>query len=110
MEKITFRLNNDINTQTSLQPLFNISISVTIESVKLCQSLIAPDVPVRTFVNEYFRAADLLEAQSNGEEELNTNQSYNHVCGNTFPTIKLALVRAIAAKPHSADVERLISI
>lgn len=78
--------------------------------MKECYSEIVPDMDVVQFCSEYRTAAQCLAEyrnECNGQHEAlkmltNTNP-------NQFTVLKTALARIVAAKPHSAEVERFIS-
>lgn len=102
------RLDLDIDLQEDLQPLLEIKRTVSEESLKRCYTAIAKDCDENTFYHEYRTAADLLLGHD-FTNTLNTLQKLLELVPDELPILKLALARVSAAKPHSADVERLIS-
>ena len=87
----------------SLEVLRNLR-AVTISELRVCHSAIVPDVPLSDFIQSYQEAANRITSTSSVRDVLRQTL---HV--NEWKPLSTALSRLIAAKPHSADVERLIS-
>ena len=91
-----------------LEPLRHILPSTTDDQLRECHKLIVPDVPLSDFVMSYREVLDHLPSKE--REELNPRDLYQYVCKTEcWNALSVALARLLAAKPHSADVERLIS-
>lgn len=108
MELIRERLAADVILDEILQPLNEIKSTATSESLMRCHSFIAIDLDPQDFRVQYYESAELLKhfPRKNVHESL---QKLVEV-SNELNVFKTALARAVVAKPHSADVERLISI
>ncbi len=91
-----------------MQPLAKICPSVTKNDLQSCLSFIGPDLDQNTFVFEYYKAAHMLQ-DIQCYTALSTLQAIHKLYPDGLHTLKSALSRVVAAKPHSADVERLIS-
>lgn len=101
-------LNDDIEIQNGLSPLLELNSDVSYDSLRLCHSIIVPEMESEDFCDEYYAAANVLTA----EEKRNTLSNViklEQTSSQRFSTLKLALARAFAIKPHSADVENIIS-
>lgn len=106
--RLNQRLDYDIKLQEDLQPLLEIRTNNSDYSLKLCYRTIVSDCDENSFYREYNMAADLLTGYE-FNNPLDTLQKLHTLVPDELPTLKLALARVVAAKPHSADVERLIS-
>lgn len=96
----------DSQVRLDILPLRKLDPDVSSEELKRCHKVVCPDLDLRTFSQEYFELACLDEYSECSPTEL-----LKILCRNKndqFVTIKTALARLLAAKPHSADVERLI--
>lgn len=105
------RLDQDRDMYECLQPLLKIDATTPHESLSKCHSVIIPDLDCNSFYREYYAAADVLTLY--GNEIVTTLETLKILSTNypdQFAVLKTALARIIAAKPHSADVERLISM
>lgn len=110
MIRLNQRLDHDIKLQEDLAPLLEIKTTIANHSLKLCYAAIVPDCDENAFCGEYNTAAELLT----GYEFTNPLHTLQKLCTvvpdpDELSCLKLALARIVAAKPHSADVERLIS-
>lgn len=70
--------------------------------------MIVSDYDENVFYSEYMTAVQLLKDES-PENPLDILKELNRRVPNQLLVLKNALARVAAAKPHSADVERLIS-
>lgn len=107
MNHINIRIGMDSFLHEQISPLVNLDVTMDVEAVKRCFASILPDVDEETFLKEYYDAADLLKDAS-CDTTLKILQHLNRTKPNRFRTLKIALARVAAIKPHSADVERLI--
>ena len=106
---------------SAIKVLERISCETTDDELRQCHALICPDKQLHLFADAYRSAASIFKRLSNVNENDLVNSSsrttsMHHslqrllkIKGNRFDTLKVSLARAIACKPHSADVERLIS-
>lgn len=102
------RLQLDDDLLAAMEPLRLISLLTSREDLELCRSTLVPDFPQNQFSSDYYEAAEILK----NDPHLTTLESLQKIIKvrpNSLTSIKLALARVAAAKPHSADVERLIS-
>lgn len=102
------RMDFDIELQENLKPLAVISKTVSHQALKSCYKSIVPDLNEESFHNEYAVAADLLN-EKEFDSPLKTLQELQRCIPEDLFVLKSALARVAAAKPHSSDVERLIS-
>lgn len=102
---LNLRIDLDASLHKTLQPLANISSSVSQEDLKLCYLFIIPDLDEKTFFSDYKTATEFLK-----DATLASLQTLHKISPDHLHTMKIALARVLAAKPHSADVERLISV
>lgn len=87
-----------------IAPLPKISSFTTEDDLNACYSFIPRDMDKEKFFSEYFDAAELLK-----DFECDTGrESLRKLTPDRLQTTKLALARVVAAKPTSADVERLM--
>lgn len=107
-QNICERLDADIIVDETLHPLKQINSTTSAESLELCHSFIVPDLDHQVFCTQYFIAADLLK-NVECKSVHDSLQKLNEL-SNDLSVLKVALARAVVAKPHSSDVERLISI
>lgn len=103
------RLGVDEVADNHLRPLSVFQQSTTSRALKLCHTFIVPDMKESDFVAEYYQATELLK-----QTKFETPFEILHALRNgsfagQYPALTAALVRAAVAKPHSSDVERLIS-
>ena len=87
-----------------LQTLNN---SVTDDEIKLCHKVICPDFDLLNFASSYREAAACDQLKGKKITEKNVLKSILKV--DHWRPLAVAMARIIAATPHSADVERLIS-
>lgn len=107
IDSIRERLSADDTFEAILQPLNDIKSTTSSESLLLCHSFIASDLDQEEFCEQYYQSADLLKdfQRKSAHESLQKLTELS----TELTVFKTALARAIAAKPHSSDVERLIS-
>lgn len=89
---------------SAIQPLVNINLAVRQNDLKTCHAFIIKDLDEKTFLSEYKLAAESLR-----DIDCDTPKTYLLALEELeleLNTIKIALARVIATKPHSADVER----
>ena len=100
------RLDDDsLASAAALSPPRQLSSSPTNEQLRACHKAICPDVPLVDFVSEYKEASEMKHLQSLCTKPLlSCLAAEKH-----YPMLTIAIARLVAAKPHSADVERLIS-
>lgn len=108
IELLNERLNYDRHLQEALQPLASITSTVTSQSLKLCYKTIIPDLDENDFYVDFAIATNLLKNYQ-FKTPLDTLRQLQLLEPHQLKLLKIALARIIAAKPHSADVERLIS-
>lgn len=107
VQHLKTRLALDIPLLRAFEPLVNIRTSTPQENLELCHRIIATDFEENIFKSEYHLAAKLL----NGREFTSTLETLKTLIEKSpdqLNTIKVSLARISVAKPHSADVERLI--
>lgn len=102
------RLDFDIELQRKLEPLGSMKTSVCYQELQSCYELIVPDLNENAFHTDYASAFNLLK-DYDIEDPLQILQKLELLAPGKFEVLKTALARVAAAKPHSADVERLIS-
>lgn len=74
-----------------------------------CWSFIAPDLDQDEFLFDYYAAAGVLN-YDNAPDNVTPLQTLKKLTEHEgFRTLKIALAKVAVLKPHSADVERLIS-
>lgn len=102
---LTIRLDLDASLLTAFQPLFTINSSTSLGDLEDCHAIVAPDIDPNIFIADYY------ELLSDGQPRtaLESLQKLCDVSPQHLHSIKTGLARILAAKPHSADVERLIS-
>lgn len=93
----------------SLKPLAKIVSAALKEDVDKCRSFIAPDLNEDQFLLDYYGAAGVLGHVDEFQKPLQSLKYLTEFHPNEFHTLKRALARVAALKPHSVDVERLIS-
>ncbi|KAJ6648066.1 hypothetical protein Bhyg_03291, partial [Pseudolycoriella hygida] len=101
------RLDYDKELQENLRPLASITSSTTSSSLQLCHSTIIPDLSLVQFLRDYEIAANSLCGYKY-KTPFDTLQKLQQLHPNELNVLKIALARVVAAKPHAADVERLI--
>lgn len=102
------RFSVDDNLRIAVKPFVKICSSVTQTELKLCHSFIIPDLDENIFFSDYYEAAELLN-DFECEDATATFKKLMETASDKLCTVKCALARILAAKPHSANVERLIS-
>lgn len=102
------RLDYDLKLREDLKPLLAIRPTVTQHSLKLCCTAVANDLDEEAFNKEYVIAANLLK-DYDFKNPHNTLQTLHKLVPDQLLTHSTALARVVAAKPHSGDVERLVS-
>lgn len=108
IKQINIRINFDSTLHETIQPLVNISFGVQEQDLKICHDFLVSDLNQNTFLCEYHEAAELLK-DTDCDTPLTSLRTLNEMSPDGLSTIKIALARIVATKPHSADVERLIS-
>lgn len=108
IQNFNVRLELDNGLLAAMEPLRVVSLSTPTEDLELCHSTFAPDFGRDQFVSDYYGAAEILNDYQ-CKTTLESLQKIIDVCPENLTSLKLALARVSAAKPHSADVERLIS-
>ena len=100
------RLDDDSLASTAaLSPPKQLSSSPTNEQLLACHKAICPDLPLVDFGSEYKAGSEMEHLQS-----LCTKPLLSCLASEKqYPVLTIAIARLVAAKPHSADVERLIS-
>lgn len=96
----------DSSLRDNILPLRVLDPDTSVEQLKKCYKIACPDLEFRLFCQEYFELACVQEYRESSPVQL-----LKILCRNKdgqFDTIKKALARLVAAKPHSADVERII--
>lgn len=106
--QLRIRLGIDESLQQTLRPLVDMKSTVSSQDLQQCYSFLLPDCDENGFYTEYYRAADLLR-DCDCTTTLSYLQKLQELCPNDLSIMKCGLARVAAAKPHSADVERLIS-
>ena len=100
------RLDEDsLESTAALSPLKKLDPSATNDQLKACYNAICPDLSLLDFVSEYRDAADIEDLKKLNTQSLLRALASEKKCS----TLTTAIARVVAAKPHSADVERLIS-
>jgi len=102
------RFGIDDTFQAAIKPLAEISSSASVEELKMCHYFVIPDLNQDSFILEYYETAEFLN-RNKCETALASLEKIINMCPDQFNTVKCALGRTLAAKPHSADVERSIS-
>lgn len=105
---LTMRLDFDLDIQNHLSPLFEIRLDIQTEPLEECHSCKIPDLSVDDFVLEYKLAANSL-SDTDRKNPLQSIVTLENTSSYRYRTLKVALARAAVIKPHSADVERMIS-
>lgn len=106
--QLKIRLGIDDSLQQTLKPLVDIKNTISTRDLQHCHSFLLNDFDENCFCREYKKAADLLK-DSDCKTTLSYLQKLHELCPNDLSVIKRGLARVAAAKPHSSDVERLIS-
>jgi hypothetical protein len=109
---------------SALRILSDLKFDATDEELSRCRRVVCPDKDLQLFFDDYRSAATLikcsLEQQVSDEpgNTISTLRTLNIVSKfrmlmslphSKYNALKTSLARVIATKPHSADVERLIS-
>jgi hypothetical protein len=90
---------------SSLEPLRKLNPLIADSALRDCHGAVAPDLALKDFACAYKEAA-----QSTNLQALNARQLLHETLKNEqWRPLSVALARIVASKPHSADVERLIS-
>ena len=88
-----------------LLPLAQMKVDVSDDELRACHKMIIPDCDLFEFCQSYREAVAIPSIQDEGPRSV-----LKQIVGmEEMKTLAIALARVIAAKPHSADVERLIS-
>lgn len=101
-------LDVDADIQNGLAPLLELNPSASYDSLNRCHSIIIPEMESEVFCIEYYEAANLLNTKDR-KDSLQSVLKLEQTYTKRFNVLKLALARAYAIKPHSADVENIIS-
>ena len=88
-----------------LTPLAKLKVDVSDDEIRTCHKVIIPDCSLFEFCQRYREAVATPSIQNKGPRSV----LKQIVCMEEMKTLAVALARVIAAKPHSADVVRLIS-
>ena len=100
------RLDDDsLESTAALSPLNKLDPSATNDQLKACHNAICPDLSLLDFASEYRDAADIEDLRKLNTQSLLRALASEKKCS----TLTTAIARVVAAKPHSADVERLVS-
>lgn len=102
-------MDEDTDIRNRLKPLLHIKATTTLESLHQCHSCLVPEYDTNVFVSEYYRAAHLLRDNDFKSVYINLKDLLTNT-SEQFVVLPYALARAASIKPHSADVERLISM
>lgn len=105
---LKIRLSLDADLLKSFKPLLSMSLATSEEDLKTTHAVIVPDVDQEIFISEYYEAAALLIDEP-PRTVLDTLKKLISINPGHLQSIQTSLARILAAKPHSADVERLIS-
>jgi hypothetical protein len=108
IQDLKMRLDLDLPLIKAFEPLLSINSLASLEDLKMCHAVVAPDIDENIFISDYYNAAALL----NNDESCNPHEALKkliEISPHHLSSIKSSLARILAAKPHSADVERLIS-
>jgi hypothetical protein len=108
IQNLNVYFDEDVDVQNSLAPLLELDPNVPYDKLNHCQSIIVPDMECESFCNEYYEAANLLTADER-KNPLQNVLKLEQTCSKQFKVLKSALARGYAIKPHSADVENIIS-
>ncbi|KAJ6642661.1 hypothetical protein Bhyg_07614 [Pseudolycoriella hygida] len=108
IQHLILRFERDDTLQSAIKPIGEMSSSATIHELRKCHSSIIPDLDEQLFLSEYYEAAEMLKSYQ-CEHPLTALQKLIEIRPDMFSTVKCALSRTLATKPHSADVERLIN-
>lgn len=102
------RIDFDSSFHDAVNPFVNLDPAKQQNALKTCHAVIARDFNEHVFLSEYKLAAELM-----ADEELPDLKDYLEKMYTISPdglnTIKVSSARILTMKPHSADVERLIS-
>jgi hypothetical protein len=104
----------DMPELACIKILETFSCATTDAELRQCHALLCPDKPLRLFANAYRSAASVFGRSSTASltesgNMLSSLQILLKIPSAEYDVLRLSLARAIACKPHSADVERLIS-
>ena len=104
----------DMPELASIKILETFSCATTDAELRQCHALLCPDKPLHLFANAYRSAASVLGRSSTvslteSRNMLSSLQILLKIPNVEYDVLRLALARAISCKPHSADVEQLIS-
>lgn len=98
----------DVDIQNGLAPLFELDPNASFDSLNCCHSIIVPEMESEVFCIEYYETANLLSINDR-KDALRSVLKLEQTSSKRFEVLKVALARAYAIKPHSADVENIIS-
>lgn len=105
---VNMRIHCDALLHKAITPLVNVSTAASQLDIQACHSFIVPDVDQQTFLKDYKSVAELL-SDDNSTTPMANLCTLNSTVPEKYHSIKTGLARIITTKPHSADVERLIS-
>lgn len=108
IENLNEYLDVDADILNGLAPLLELNPSTSYDSLNVCHSIIIPEMESEIFCIEYYEAANLLNTEDR-KDSLQGVLKLEQASIKRFNVLKLALARAYAMKPHSADVENIIS-
>ena len=107
IEFLTQRFSADTDRMTLLKPFLNLTSDADLEGV---HKFICADLNLETFALEYDELLGLEEVQLNSLQKCSLSQKVKLLAQSEhYKNVTVSLARILAAKPHSADVERLIS-
>eukprot|EP00112_Aurelia_sp_Birch-Aquarium-sp1_P018346 Seg4366.1 transcript_id=Seg4366.1/GoldUCD/mRNA.D3Y31 product="hypothetical protein" protein_id=Seg4366.1/GoldUCD/D3Y31 len=99
------RLDEDsLESTAALSPLKKLDPSATNDELKACYNAICPDLSLLDFVSEYRDAADAEDPKKLNTQSLLRALASEKKCS----TLTTAIARVVAAKPHSADKQKII--
>lgn len=101
------RLALDDTLVKAMAPFEKIALSTKLDDLKICHKTFVPDVDLDQFCSEYYNAAAIL-TDIPCRNTIESLRKIDELTPDNLHTVQLALARVSAAKPHSADVERLI--
>lgn len=108
IQNLNVYFDEDVEVQNGLAPLLELDPNMPYDLLNQCQSIIVPDMESEVFCIEYYEAANLL-TKDERKNPLQSVLKLEHTCSKQFTVLKTALARGFAIKPHSADVENIIS-
>lgn len=108
IKNLNERFDVDVDIQIGLHVLLELKPDASHIELELCHSIIIPEMESDVFCFEYCEASNLLNADER-KDPLTNVLKLEQSSSKRFTVLKFALARASAIKPHSADVENIIS-